>query len=474
MQQDYDEIEIDLRDVTRAIFSRWWLLIICILISSVTSFVITKYVITPVYKAETSLYMGKESEDLSLNLGILQANNQLINDYSQLVKTRLVSDEVINELALNIKKSDFDERIGVGIIKDSRLFKISFESSSPVMARDVANKLAEVVVENAQEIIGVSNIRVIDSAIIPEKPARPSLTKNVAVAAAVGVLLALGLIYLLEMLDYTFKKSEDVEKKLGLPILGTIPRFSGEKRNLKGKKIKEEEGVVVEATGILSKNLISHLDPKSPAAEAYRTMRTKLHFSSVDKEIKILVITSPTPSDGKSTTGANLAISLCQEGKKVLLIDGDLRKPKVHKYFGLANSVGLTDILSKDCSIENATQQIADIEGLSILVSGTIPPNPAELIGSDRMKAFIEELKASYDIIIIDTPPVVQLTDALIASDFADLILLVVAQGETNIDAAIKARKMFNDSQAPKVSVVYVKVQSGKGYGYGYGYGYYY
>ena len=133
---------------------------ICILISSVTSFAITKYVITPVYKAETSLYMGKESEDLSLNLGVLQANNQLINDYSQLVKTRLVSDAVINELALNMKKSDFDERIGVNIIKDSRLFKITFESSSPVMARDVANKLAEVVVENAQEIIGVSNIRV--------------------------------------------------------------------------------------------------------------------------------------------------------------------------------------------------------------------------------------------------------------------------------------------------------------------------
>ena len=473
MQQNYDEIEIDLRDVIRAVFSRWWLILICILISSVTSFAITKYVITPVYNAETSLYMGKESEDLSLNLGVLQANNQLINDYSQLVKTRLVSDAVINELALNMKKSDFDERIGVNIIKDSRLFKITFESSSPVMARDVANKLAEVVVENAQEIIGVSNIRVIDSAIIPEKPDRPSLTKNVAVAAAVGVVLALGLIYLLEMMDYTFKKSEDVEKKLGLTVLGTIPRFSGEKRNMKGKKAKEEE-TVVEATGMLSKNLISHLDPKSLAAESYRTLRTKLHFSSVDKEIKTIVITSPTPADGKSTTGANLAVSLCQEGKKVLLIDGDLRKPKVHKYFGLANSIGLTDILSKDSSIEEAIQHISDIEGLSILVSGTIPPNPAELMGSDRMKEFIEELKASYDIIIIDTPPVVQVTDALIASDFADLILLVVAQGETNIDAAIKARKMFSDTLAPKVSVVYVKVQSGKGYGYGYGYGYYY
>jgi capsular exopolysaccharide synthesis family protein len=242
---------------------------------------------------------------------------------------------------------------------------------------------------------------------------------------------------------------------------------------MKGKKAKEEE-TVVEATGMLSKNLISHLDPKSLAAESYRTLRTKLHFSSVDKVIKTIVITSPTPADGKSTTGANLAVSLCQEGKKVLLIDGDLRKPKVHKYFGLANSVGLTDILSKDSSIEEAIQHISDIEGLSILVSGTIPPNPAELMGSDRMKAFIEELKASYDIIIIDTPPVVQVTDALIASDFADLILLVVAQGETNIDAAIKARKMFSDTLAPKVSVVYVKVQSGKGYGYGYGYGYYY
>ena len=381
MQQNYDEIEIDLRDVFRAIFSRWWLIFICILVSAATSYAITKYVITPVYKAETSLYMGKEAEDLSLNLGVLQANNQLINDYSQLVKTRLVTDEVINALSLNIKKDDFDERVGVEIIKDSRLFRISFESSNPIMARDVANKLAEVVVTNAQEIIGVSNIRIIDPAIIPEKPDRPDVVKNVAVASAVGVVLALGLIYLLEMLDYTFKKSEDVEKRLGLPILGTIPRFSGEKRNMKsGKKNKEE--VVTKATGIISKNLISHLDPKSVAAEAYRTLRTRLHFSSVDKEIKTIVITSPTPTDGKSTTGANLAISLCQEGNKVLLVDGDLRKPKIHKYFGLANSVGLTDILSKDCSIEEAIQQIDDIEGLSILASGTIPPNPAELMGS--------------------------------------------------------------------------------------------
>ena len=244
-------------------------------------------------------------------------------------------------------------------------------------------------------------------------------------------------------------------KKAWFTILGTIPRFSGEKRNMKsGKKNKEE--VVTKATGIISKNLISHLDPKSVAAEAYRTLRTRLHFSSVDKEIKTIVITSPTPTDGKSTTGANLAISLCQEGNKVLLVDGDLRKPKIHKYFGLANSVGLTDILSKDCSIEEAIQQIDDIEGLSILASGTIPPNPAELMGSTRMKA-IRRLKASYDILIIDTPPLVQVTDALIASEFADLVLLVVAHGGTNIDAAVRARKMFSDTQAHKVSVVYVK-----------------
>ena len=192
------------------------------------------------------------------------------------------------------------------------------------------------------------------------------------------------------------------------------------------------------AGGILSKNLIMYHDPKSPAAEAFRAMRTNVGFANIDDDIKTIAITSPEPSDGKSTTACNFAISLAQIDKKVLLLECDLRKPKIHRNFGIGNDVGLTHILADmifdEQPVMHYIKMIPEIPNLSVLTAGYVTPNPAEMLSSIKFKNFLDQLKEEYDTIIIDTPPVAQLTDAAIISKVADGVLLVIASGDPYSD----------------------------------------
>jgi capsular exopolysaccharide synthesis family protein len=344
----------------------------------------------------------------------------------------------------------FKERVEVTTIKASRIFKISFQSTDPYLAADVANALAQVIMEKAAEIIDVKNVSIIDVAQVPLEPIKPDKVKNMAIAAAAGLLAGVLIVILLEFIDNTFKKPEDIEKKLGAKVIGSIPQFEGYKKNRKQKHQYLSN----------KRNLITLHDPKSAAAEAYRSMRTNLHYSSIDTEIKTIVITSPGPSDGKSTTSCNLAISLAQNGQKVLLVDADLRKPKVHKYFNVPNQVGLTNCLADNVDYNDAVFTRKDIPNLSLIFAGPIPPNPAELLGSNKMKAFLDKLKEEYDIIIFDTPPVIQVADSTILGGITDGIILVISAGETNIDMARKAYKSISEIGAKVLGTALVKIDT--------------
>jgi len=210
---------------------------------------------------------------------------------------------------------------------------------------------------------------------------------------------------------------------------------------------------------ITERQLITLESPRSPITEQYRTLRTNIQFASVDAELKTILVTSTGPGEGKSTTIANLAIVFAQQGKNVLLVDTDLRKPTVHYTFALNNVRGLTTILTKQSTLQEAVNQ-TDIENLSILLSGPIPPNPAELIGSLAMENFIEEAKTLYDVILFDTPPVLAVTDAQILSNKCDGTILVVASGSTEIDAAIKSRDLLNSSKAKLLGTVLNKIKA--------------
>lgn len=198
----------------------------------------------------------------------------------------------------------------------------------------------------------------------------------------------------------------------------------------------------IKPTTASRRKLITAVDPKSPISEQYRTVRTNIQFSSVDEEIKTIMVTSAGPSEGKSTTAGNLAITFAQQEKKVLLVDADLRKPTVHYTFNQTNTFGLTTVLAGQISLSEAID-LTDIENLSVLTSGPIPPNPAELMGSKSMERFLAEAKKAYDIILFDTPPILVVTDAQVLANSCDGTVLVVYSGRTEMEQATKAKELL-------------------------------
>lgn len=198
---------------------------------------------------------------------------------------------------------------------------------------------------------------------------------------------------------------------------------------------------------------------KSKAAEAYRTLRTNIQYSSLDDEMKTIVVTSSAPSEGKSTVVSNLAITMAEAGKKVLLVDCDFRKPTIHKRFSLTNKQGLTDILVGNQKVEEVIK-LSSINNLYILNCGTIPPNPSELIGSKKMKKYLQDFKEIFDIILIDAPPVLAVTDAQILSTMTDGTILVSAYGRTEKKALVKAKEMITKVNGHLIGVVINMVPS--------------
>lgn len=217
-------------------------------------------------------------------------------------------------------------------------------------------------------------------------------------------------------------------------------------------------------------NLIAHNDLKNPATEAYRVIRTSIQFAQAGKELKTLAVTSCTPNEGKSITVANLAVVLTQAGKSVLLLDCDMRNPTVHKNFNLSNKVGLSSCISMGTALSDAVQKTS-IEGLYALTGGVIPPNPSELLGSEQMKNVLQRAKEQYDYVLIDTPPVMPVTDALIVSRFVDGMILVIASAEVKVEMARDVKNQLVNAGANILGVVLNKVRSEH---YGYGYYYYY
>lgn len=459
-----DYIEIDIREIFIVLLKKWYIIAICFILATGSSFAITQFYLKPIYKAQTTLFLGKESDKMaSLSIADIQLNNQLVADYRELLKSNLVAESIEQKLGVNAVK--LKSSVNVQTVKDSRIFSISYEDTDPELAANVVNELALVIKQMASDIIQVKNVKIIDIAKIPKFPVSPNKTRNLGLAGVMGIALAAGLIYLLEMLDYTFKKPEDVERQLELNVIGAVPKFEGGKRG----KNKTKDQKQLEQDYL--KNLITKNDPKAPASEAFREIRTNLHYMSVDKELKTLVVTSPSLGEGKTVTAVNMAVALAKSGKSVLVIDADLRKPKVHHYFGIENDKGLTNIIKGDIDEKEVNSlTLRGIPNLSVIPSGPIPPNPAEILSSNKMKQFLENLKGKYDVIIIDTPPVGQVTDAAILAGIADGTILVFACNQTRIDMAKRAKKALASVNSNIIGTVLTKLDTGRAKYYNYEY----
>lgn len=207
--------------------------------------------------------------------------------------------------------------------------------------------------------------------------------------------------------------------------------------------------------------LIVHKDPKSPVSEAYRILRTNIQFLGVDNLIKTIIVTSTGPGEGKTTSIINLGIAMAQSGLKVLLIDGDLRKPQIHKTFGIPDGLGLTNVLVRGLDYREGVSSIY-IDGLEILPAGTIPPNPSELLASNRMKQFLSEISEDYDFVLIDTSPAAVVTDAAVLSAMVDGTILVCASGRVSVDGAKRAKELLGNVNANIIGVILNEFMIGK------------
>lgn len=306
--------------------------------------------------------------------------------------------------------------------------------------------------------IGTNNVSIIDSAQVPRAPYKPSLSKNLAIAIALGLFGGVLLAFVFETMDDTMKSSEQVEKRIGAPVLGIIPLVTAEDQDVESHEVP----------------ILAHKNPKSALAEAYRSLRTSLIFATSEGAPKFMHFTSSSPGEGKTTSAVSTAITFAQTGNKVLLIDADLRNPSLHQVFLLPNSEGLTNYLTGDVKPSDIAQA-TQVTRLFAITSGPLPPNPVELLSSAKMVDLLSLARERFDYVVIDGPPVIGLADALVLANLAGASLYVVEAGGTRAGALDISLKRLRAANARILGAVFAKVgRAGTGYGYGYGYDYQY
>ena len=314
------------------------------------------------------------------------------------------------------------------------------------------------------------NIKVVTSAVKPTEPIGPQRNRNIIVAFLVSLAAGIGLAFLLDYLDDSIRTSDDVGRHLGLPTLALIPhQATTDKRKLLTAKNGNGAGA--------STALIALEDTRSAMAEAYRHLRTSLLFSSAGKPPQTILVTSSQPSEGKTTTAINTAITLAQSGAEVVIIDCDLRRPRLHNHFDLENTVGLTNYLSGEKNTDLFMKPCPGLPKLKIVTSGPIPPNPAELLSSNEMKNLLQFLKGNFKHVIIDSPPAISFTDAAILSTLVDGVVLVAMAGKSSIHLMRRFKQRLANIGARIYGVVLNGIKSDSVeygyYGYGYTYNYY-
>ena len=315
----------------------------------------------------------------------------------------------------------------------------------------------------------IGNVRVIDRAQPPQFPIKPRKVLNFAIGLVVGLTLGVGLSFFLDSLDNSVKTVEDIEHNFEMPVLGLIPAIHSEN----GKSHRKNGG---DEVARISATLVTKYTPRSHVSEAYRSLRTNIQFSRIDDPLKTVVISSAAPSEGKSTSAANLAITTALSGIRTLLVDADLRRPVIHSLFGLEREPGLSNLLAERLPLEKVVRP-SGIDSLSILTCGAIPPNPSELLGSQRMRDLIKLLSQQYDLVLFDSPPVITVTDTAVLSPQADGLVLVVKSHATDKRALLRAKTILTNLKTNILGVVLNKIElSGLAgsYDYYYHYNYYY
>jgi capsular exopolysaccharide synthesis family protein len=399
-------------------------------------------------------------EKTSKHLDVLKLDTALVsldNELGLALKEQHMLDPQLLKLQTELSGlRDRGKELQAGLERTSARFRSYPEKMRTLSQLEVGASAAEEVYRSLQgqkyqiaiaEAMTVSPLQFVEPAVRPERPVFPKLVPNLVVGFGLGVLFGLGLVAAFEYVDDSIKSSEELRDFWDLPLLGLIPKF-----RLTG-----------EQTG-----LISERSPTDPVVESYRTLRSAIEFSTLDNKAKMLLVTSSLPEEGKSTLSSNLAISSAADGRRVLVVDCDLRRPRQHRFWpGMSNDVGLTSVLLGQLEAKDAIKKTT-VEGFDLLTSGPVPPNPGRLVESLKLRQLLLELSKSYDLVIIDTPPLLVVNDAMIISRLVDHTLLVVEAGGTTKRVLSEVREQLRSGGMEPLGLIFNKVGFNAGYGYTY------
>ena len=430
----------------------WWLLVVGTLVAGVASYAISK-TMTPIYSASTTLLVNQTQVPGTIAYNDILTSERLTRTYKELIGKRPILDDVAERLDISPGRYELAGMISVSVVPDTQLLRLSVESSDPALASSIANATAAAfIAQNTEDRLSrPGDVSVVEVATTPSVPIKPNVMMNTLLAAAIGLLLAGGVALLLEYLDDTVKSTEDLEAS-GLASLGGVARFH--------------------RPAAIQDNLVAGSRSHHHFAEAYRVLRTNVQFSTIDSPGQTLLVTSANPGEGKSTTAANLALVMAQAGKKVVLVDSDLRRPSLHRIFGLSNEQGLTNLLLSTQPSVNGYAQRTRFDNLAVLTSGPLPPNPSELLASRRLDSLLDGLKTQADVVILDSPPALPVADACILASKVDGTMLVVDSSKTRAQALRRAKEALAKSKTRLLGAVLNKLKR-RGGGHYYYYYYY-
>jgi polysaccharide biosynthesis transport protein len=438
---------LDLIGLWRIIMKRWYLVVLLPLIMAGAFYAYSYHTYTPVYTASATLMIARpESASQSAYYDIYYSR-AMVGTYREIVLSRRILNVVADDEMMPYDADQLRGRLRVEGIEGTELIGIAATDTDPVLASYIANMVSRIFMDQIGMVISDAYVTILDEAPVPGGPSNPRAGRSIIVAFMFGLFAAGGLAFLLNSLDQFIREPAEAEKLLGLPVMGVLPKVEGQK----------------EFT----------VSGRSTQAEVFRTIRTNIQFTSVDRPIKRILVTGANPNCGKSTVAANLAVTFAQAEGKVLLVDADLRRPTQQRFFNINGRFGLSDLVFKGNLDLAAVLQESGKDGLKIIPSGLIPPNPAEMLSSQRMKELVKDFSERFDYIIFDSPPVLAVTDAAILSRLVDGTIFVLDYGRVKRDDAVEGLKQLQKVQANVIGTVINGVPLSKdlynGYRYYYG-----
>lgn len=449
--------EINIRDFLNYLKKYVLVIAAVALVLIIGVFIYDKSIKKPLYTTYTTIILTKSNETqtgTTITQNDILLNQKLVETYSKIIKSKLVLEQVISETGVTYTAEELSENVSVEAYENTEMLKISVTDQDPELAANIANSIAQVFSGEIAKIYQINNISVVDVAVTPEEVSNNTLKRDLLIALFIGIFGTIGVVFVVYYFDDTVKLTDNLEEEIGMPVVAKV--FKSDVGSKNNRKVE----------------LLAQKYPKSVVSESIKTLRTNLQFSSVDEDIKTILITSSIPGEGKSFISANLAISFAQTDKKVLIVDCDMRKGRQHRIFKLSNSKGLSNLLIDDMTNLKDYINKTSVPGVHVITRGTVPPNPSELLNSKKNADLLRVLKAKYDVIIYDGVPCNGLPDSIIMSKLVDKVLIVSSDSMTPKSVLESTKKQLESVNAPIAGDVLNNVNR-KNSTYGKYYGYY-